>query len=135
MPTSRPSSTGRRGGIRSFAGGLSARGFAKGDVLALMAPNLPEYAIVFHGAALAGGIVTTINPTYTAEEVRTQLRDSGATLLVTIGMFLDTARPAAEGTGVTPTTLLTLATPTVASRSPSHFGLGPTFTPRITRAV
>ena len=89
------------GGIRSFAGGLSARGFAKGDVLALMAPNLPEYAIVFHGAALAGGIVTTINPTYTAEEVRTQLRDSGATLLVTIGMFLDTAREAAEGTGVT----------------------------------
>ena len=88
------------GAIHAFAGGLAARGFAKGDVLALMAPNLPEYAVVFHGAALAGGVVTTINPTYTAEEVRTQLRDSGATWLVTIGMFLDTAREAAEGTGV-----------------------------------
>lgn len=89
------------GAVHAFAGGLSARGFSTGDVLALMAPNLPEYAVVFHGAALAGGVVTTINPTYTAEEVHTQLRDSGATVLVTIGMFLETARQAAEGTGVT----------------------------------
>jgi acyl-CoA synthetase (AMP-forming)/AMP-acid ligase II len=41
-----------------------ASGFGKGDVLALMAPNVPEYAVVFHGVAMAGGIVTTINPTY-----------------------------------------------------------------------
>lgn len=100
-PTGRTLTYGQlAGAIRSLAGGLVARGFAPGDVLALMAPNLPEYAVVFHGAAWAGGVVTTINPTYTAEEVRTQLRDSGATLLVTIGMFLDTAREAAEGTAV-----------------------------------
>src|ERR1700757_3115178 len=49
-------------GIRSLAGGLVAAGFGRGDVLALMAPNSPEYAVVFHGAALAGGTVTTINP-------------------------------------------------------------------------
>jgi acyl-CoA synthetase (AMP-forming)/AMP-acid ligase II len=51
--------------IASLAGGLAASGFAKGDVLALMAPNMPEYAVVFHAVALAGGIVTTINPTCT----------------------------------------------------------------------
>jgi acyl-CoA synthetase (AMP-forming)/AMP-acid ligase II len=87
--------------IHRFAGGLQARGFGKGDVLALMAPNVPEYAIVFHGVAVAGGTVTTVNPTYGAEEVRFQLQDAGATMLVTIGMFADTARQAIEGTNVT----------------------------------
>ena len=51
------------GGVRSLAGGLVARGFAKGDVLAIMAPNVPEYAVAFHGTAYAGGTVTTVNPT------------------------------------------------------------------------
>ena len=86
--------------IRALAGGLSARGFGRGDVLAILAPNLPEYAVAFHGAAMAGGTVTTINPTYTAEEVSFQLKDSGASYLVTIGMFLDTARAAAAEAGI-----------------------------------
>ena len=86
--------------VRSFAGGLVARGWQKGQVLAIMAPNVPEYAVVFHGTAMAGGTVTTINPTYRAKEVRHQLEDAGATLLVTVGMFLDVATEAAEGTGV-----------------------------------
>jgi acyl-CoA synthetase (AMP-forming)/AMP-acid ligase II len=89
------------GMAKSLAGGLIARGFAPGDVVALMAPNLPEYAIVFHGVALAGGTVTTVNPTYTANEVRHQIEDAGATSLITIGMFVDTARQAIEGTHVT----------------------------------
>ena len=86
--------------IKSLAGGLTARGFGAGKVLAIMAPNLPEYAIVFHGTAYAGGLVTTINPTYTAREVKHQLEDSGASLLVTVSMFADVAREAVEGTGV-----------------------------------
>jgi 4-coumarate--CoA ligase len=83
-----------------LAGGLVARGFARGQVLALMAPNLPEYAVVFHGTAMAGGVITTVNPTYTAREVHHQLLDAGATILVTVGLFLDTAREAARGTKV-----------------------------------
>jgi len=86
--------------IYSFAGGLAAKGFGPGSVIGLMAPNIPEFAIVFHGAAVAGGAVTTINPTYGAPEVRQQLHDAGATMLVTIPMFLDTAVAAAEGTDV-----------------------------------
>src|SRR5918912_1771278 len=62
--------------VRALAAGLVARGFAQGDVLALMAPNLPEYAVVFHGVAFAGGIITTINPTYTDREVHHQLVDA-----------------------------------------------------------
>ncbi|MBL6636283.1 MAG: AMP-binding protein, partial [Ilumatobacteraceae bacterium] len=67
--------------IHRLAGGLAARGFGPGDTLALMAPNLPEYAIVFHAVAVAGGVVTTVNPTYGAEEIAFQLRDAGATEL------------------------------------------------------
>ena len=88
------------GAVKRAAGGLAARGFGKGDVLAILAPNLPEYAIVFHAVATLGGINTTINPTYTAEEVEFQLNDAGATYLVTIPMFLETAREAAQNSSV-----------------------------------
>jgi 4-coumarate--CoA ligase len=86
--------------VRRLAGGLVARGFAPGDVLAIMAPNLPEYAIAFHGVAFAGGTVTTINPTYTDREVHHQLQDAKPRILVTVAPFLDIARAAAEGTSV-----------------------------------
>ena len=85
--------------IRRLAGGLTARGFGAGRVVALMAPNMPEYCTVFHGVTYAGGTITTLNPTYTAHEVRHQLTDSGAELLITIPDFLATAQAAAEGTG------------------------------------
>ena len=41
--------------VRSLAGGLVASGFRKGDVLALMAPNVPEYAVVFQGPQWRAG--------------------------------------------------------------------------------
>lgn len=85
---------------RSLAGGLVARGFGPGSVLALMSPNIPEYAVIFHGVALTGGTITTINPTYTAGEVHHQLKDSGATILVTIEMFLPVAKEAAADAAV-----------------------------------
>ncbi|MBJ3762650.1 AMP-binding protein [Maribius pontilimi] len=86
--------------IRRLAGGLKAHGLQKGDVVALMAPNIPEYAVVFHAVAFAGGIVTTINPTYTAYEVEKQLKASGAKMLITVPAFVDTAEEAASGTKV-----------------------------------
>jgi 4-coumarate--CoA ligase len=86
--------------VQRFAGGLTARGFGPGQVLAIMAPNLPEYAVWFHGAAMTGGVVTTVNPTYTAHEVHHQLNDAGATIMVTIPMFIDTAKEAAKDTKV-----------------------------------
>jgi len=87
--------------ISSLAGGLASRGLGPGDTIAIMAPNLPEYAVAFHGSAVAGVAISTINPTYTADEVRFQLRDSGAKLLITIGMFVDTAMEAVQGTDIT----------------------------------
>ncbi len=87
--------------IHSLAGGLAARGVAPGTVVGLMAPNVPEYAVIFHGVAVAGAAVTTINPTYGAEEVRHQLQDAGASMLFVVPMFLEVARAAIEGTDVT----------------------------------
>jgi len=89
------------GAVQAFAGGLQARGLGPGSTIALMSANIPEFAIVFHGAALSGVAVSTINPTYTAEEVGFQLRDSGSTLLITIAMFAETAAAAAAGSPVT----------------------------------
>ena len=87
--------------VHRMAGGLQARGFGPGSTLGIMAPNVPEYAIAFHAGAVAGGTITTINPTYGAEEVRFQLRDARASLLLAVPMFLEVARQAIEGTDVT----------------------------------
>ncbi len=86
--------------VQRLSGGLSSRRVGPGTTVAILAPNVPEYAIVFHAIALAGGTVTTINPTYSAEEVRFQLTDASASWLVTIPMFLETARAAAAGTAM-----------------------------------
>src|SRR5688572_22485679 len=87
-------------GVRALAAGLAARGFGKGDVLAVHMPNLPEYAIVFHGVASAGRKCTTVNPLYTANELAHQLTDSGARMIVTDPPVLGIAREAAEKAGV-----------------------------------
>jgi acyl-CoA synthetase (AMP-forming)/AMP-acid ligase II len=87
-------------GVRALAAGLASRGFGKGDVVAVHMPNLPEYAIVFHGVASAGGKCTTVNPLYTTTELTHQLKDSGARMLVTVAPFLDVATEAAANAGV-----------------------------------
>lgn len=86
--------------IRRIAGGLAARGFNKGDVLAIFSPNVPEYAVVFHGVTLAGGTVTTINPTYTAREVAHQLSDAGARFVFTVPAALPTVLEVQADTSV-----------------------------------
>ncbi len=82
------------------AAGLAKRGFGRGDVMALYAPNVPEYAVLFHAVASLGGVNTTINPLYTAEELAFQLEDAGARCLFTVPPFLDHATEAADRTGV-----------------------------------
>jgi acyl-CoA synthetase (AMP-forming)/AMP-acid ligase II len=81
--------------VRSLAAGLSARGFAKGDTFAICLPNVPEYAIAFHGAVAAGGCCTTANPLYTVRELGQQLADCQAKMLLTTPLSLDVGREAA----------------------------------------
>ena len=75
---------------RQLAHGLQSRGFAKGDVFAVFCPNVPEYAVVLLGVALAGGIVTTANPNYTARELAHQLKDAGAQYVLTTPAHVNT---------------------------------------------
>ena len=86
--------------IRRQAGGWLSAGLTKGEVVAIVAPNRPEYAIAFHSVALAGGVVTTVNPTYTEGEIEHQLADAGATRVITAAGCLETVSAAAAGAGV-----------------------------------
>jgi acyl-CoA synthetase (AMP-forming)/AMP-acid ligase II len=88
------------GGSRLVASNLVKRGLAKGDVVAIYSPNIPEYALAFFGVSMAGGINTTINPLYTVDELAQQLKDSGASFLVTIPLFLPNALEAAKRMGI-----------------------------------
>jgi acyl-CoA synthetase (AMP-forming)/AMP-acid ligase II len=86
--------------VRRAASSLARRGMRKGDVFAIYSGNCPEYAIAFHAVALIGGIVTTINPLYTVDEMTRQLQDSGASYLVAARSCLDKALDAAKLAGI-----------------------------------
>ena len=66
-----------------FGNSLRKLGFQKDDVLAVFLPNCPEYLLSVTGTIGAGGIVTTVNPTYTATEVSRQLDMSNASIIFT----------------------------------------------------
>jgi acyl-CoA synthetase (AMP-forming)/AMP-acid ligase II len=87
-------------GVRCVAANLARRGFDKGDVFAILCPNVLEYALALHGVATLGGVVTPINPLYTTEEVTFQLNDTGAAFLLTVPACLETAIAAVGRTGV-----------------------------------
>lgn len=87
-------------GIYRAANGLAELGFKKGDVLAIHMPNVPEYALAFHGAALLGGTITTSNPLYGVREIAHQLKDANAKFLLTVGPFLEACTEAAAEAGV-----------------------------------
>lgn len=100
-------STGRKLTIEAFttqvdgvAASLAGRGVEPGDVFAIYAPNVPEYAVAFHGVTSTGGVITPINPRSTTEEVTRQLRETAARHLLTVPALLDTAIEAAEGTTI-----------------------------------
>jgi acyl-CoA synthetase (AMP-forming)/AMP-acid ligase II len=84
--------------VRRVAAGLSVR-IRKPDVVAIWAPNVPEYAVVFHAVISLGAVLTTINPAYTSEEVAFQLRDSNAVLLITTAALATRALEAVDASG------------------------------------
>ncbi len=71
--------------IEALARGLVASGVKPGEVIAIFLPNSWEFCAAYHAATLAGAIPTLLNPTYRDREVRYQLENSGAALLITDG--------------------------------------------------
>ncbi len=92
--------------VKRLAGGLQAAGYGAGKTVGLMAPNSPEYGVIFHAVAWAGGTITTLNPTHTAREVAHQLADADADILITVP---DLTLVAKNGAGVRP--VFALGTP------------------------
>jgi len=74
--------------VESLARGLVAAGLQPGEIVAIFLPNSWEFAIAYHAATLAGGIPTLLNPAYREREVRYQLENSDATILITDGPLL-----------------------------------------------
>jgi len=79
--------------VTGVAAHLAPRGERR-ERLAVLLPNVPEFPIVFHGIVRSGGVVTTLNPSYTKEEIAYQLGDSGARVLITDEANADKAREA-----------------------------------------
>ncbi len=73
---------------------------AKGDRVAMMMPNVLQYPIAICGALRAGLTVVNTNPMYTARELKHQLDDSGASVLLVLDNFAHVAAGVVGGTQV-----------------------------------
>ena len=80
--------------VARFATALANLGVRKGDRVALMLPNSPQFVIAFFATVRLGAIVVNTNPTYTAPELQHQLADSGAETIVLLNLFLPRLRQA-----------------------------------------
>jgi len=74
--------------VERAARGLVAAGVRPGEVIGIFLPNCWEFGVAYHAATLAGGIPTTLNPTYREREVCYQLENSEAVALVSDGTLL-----------------------------------------------
>jgi long-chain acyl-CoA synthetase len=75
---------------RAFGAYLQSLGLQKGDRVAIMMPNVPQYPVAVAGILRAGLVVVNVNPLYTPRELEHQLNDSGAKAIVIIENFATT---------------------------------------------
>jgi len=77
---------------RDFAAYLQSIGLEKGDRVAIMLPNLPQYPVALFGVLRAGMVVVNVNPQYTSAELEHQLKDSGAKAILVLENFAHTVQ-------------------------------------------
>lgn len=75
---------------QAFAAYLQSLGLQKGDRVAIMMPNVPQYPVAVAGILRAGYVVVNVNPLYTARELEHQLKDSGSKAIIIIENFATT---------------------------------------------
>ena len=85
---------------RAFAAYLQGQGLVKGDRVAIMMPNVPQYPVVVAAVLRAGFVVVNVNPLYTPRELEHQLKDSGAKAIVIIENFATTLQSCIANTPV-----------------------------------
>ena len=71
----------------ALAGWLQSRGLARGDRVAVMMPNVPQYPVAIAAILRAGLVVVNVNPLYTPRELEHQLKDSGAKVIIVLENF------------------------------------------------
>ncbi|WP_233879825.1 long-chain-fatty-acid--CoA ligase [Virgibacillus halodenitrificans] len=83
-----------------FAAALQQNHVVKGDRVAVMLPNCPQYVISYYGALQAGGIVTQVNPMLVGKELAHILTDSGAETIVILEPLLPVLQQIIDETAV-----------------------------------
>jgi long-chain acyl-CoA synthetase len=86
--------------IQRFASALQAMGVKKGDRVAIMLPNCPQFLIAFYGANLAGATIIAVNPIYTPRELEHVLHDSGAETMIILDLKYPIFREVAGSSNV-----------------------------------
>ena len=84
----------------ALAAYLQSLGLTKGDRVAIMMPNVPQYPVAVAAVLRAGYVVVNVNPLYTARELEHQLKDSGAKAIVIIENFAATLEKCVAATPV-----------------------------------
>lgn len=79
---------------------LQSLGLERGARIAIMLPNIPQFAVTMAAVLRAGYTCVNVNPLYTARELEHQLRDSGATAIVILENFASTLEEVIEHTQV-----------------------------------
>jgi long-chain acyl-CoA synthetase len=85
---------------RVFAAYLQSLGLVRGDRVALMMPNIPQYPVAAAGVLRAGFVLVNVNPLYTARELEHQLKDSGAKAIIIIENFAKTLQDGKNGSAI-----------------------------------
>jgi long-chain acyl-CoA synthetase len=83
-----------------FANALLALGVGKGARIALLMPNIPQMVIAFYGTMKAGMTAVLVPPVIEPEEIVRQVKDSDASVLVTLSMWAGLAKQIQNGAGV-----------------------------------
>ena len=87
---------------------LQAQGLEPGSRVAIMMPNLPQFAVTMAAVIRAGYTCVNVNPLYTGRELEHQLKDSGATAIVILENFAHTLQEVMEHTSIRHTVVTSL---------------------------
>ena len=84
----------------SMGAWLQHLGLPSGARVAIMLPNVPQFAVTMSGILRAGFVCVNVNPLYTARELKHQLCDSGATTIVILENFAHTLEEVIQDTPI-----------------------------------
>jgi long-chain acyl-CoA synthetase len=91
---------------RAYAGALRDRGVGHASRVALLMPNVADFARVYYAVLALGGVVVPMHALLKGREIEYMLRDSGAQLLVCAGPLLEEGAKGAAAAGIDVVTVL-----------------------------